>query len=380
MTGRIFRRPHSANWHIAYSHRGREYRESCGSPDCREAERLLKHRLAELGADSLGLCRFVGPSADRITMNVLFTQLEADFKLRGIKSLPQTLSHLTAAKKEFGNYRAVEITLALVDSWYQAQIAQNRPAIASLNRIVSMVSQALKLGVARQLLASACVLRKLPEAGNARQGFFEKGDFAAVCQYLPDYLRDFAQFAYLTGWRKSAIASLQWQDVDMQARTILLRPEHDKAGTGQLLALEGELWEIIERRRGERITKASATGQSLQCVPVRSDAENGRAKFSLHVFHRYGFPIGDFRKAWAAACRQAGVSGKLFHDLRRTAARNLRRAGVSETVAMRILGQKTPSIFKRYSITDLDDLRQAQTRLQEHLAGQPAERKVLPMP
>jgi integrase len=81
------------------------------------------------------------------------------------------------------------------------------------------------------------------------------------------------------------------------------------------------------------------------------------------IFHRKGKPIGDFRKAWATACKKAGVPGRILHDFRRTAVRNLVRAGVPERVAMQMTGHKTRSVFDRYNIVSEEDLMEAAKRL-----------------
>jgi hypothetical protein len=69
-----------------------------------------------------------------------------------------------------------------------------------------------------------------------------------------------------------------------------------------------------------------------------------------------GEPVGDIRVTWSQLCERACVPDLLFHDLRRSAARNLRRMGVSEEVAMRIGGWRTSSVFKRYSIVAGSDI------------------------
>jgi integrase len=76
-----------------------------------------------------------------------------------------------------------------------------------------------------------------------------------------------------------------------------------------------------------------------------------------------GHQVGDFRVAWAEACKAAGRPGAIFHDLRRSGVRNMVRAGVSETVAMKISGHRTSSMFRRYNITSDEDLRAVAERM-----------------
>lgn len=97
-----------------------------------------------------------------------------------------------------------------------------------------------------------------------------------------------------------------------------------------------------------------------------------------YVFHRQGKQIGHFRRAWASACERAGVKlsrDRVFHSLRASAARNLTAAGVSEHVAMRLMGHKTRIMFERYSITTEGDLHEAVARL----SSAAPERAVIPL-
>ena len=220
------------------------------------------------------------------------------------------------------------------------------------------------MALERNGLSTAPKIRRLSEMGNARQGFFEQEDFEAVVCFLPEDLRDFARFSYLSGWRKGEIRSLKWADVDMSGAVLRLRPESSKNGHGRMLILEGEIHEIIKRRNANQACRQ----------------KDGTLAFSLYVFHRTGEPIGDIRKVWTTACNRAGVKGKLFHDLRRTAVRNMIRAGVPERVAMEISGHKTRAIFDRYNIVSEDDLRNAMRRTQEFLRSVTIERKVENLP
>ncbi len=368
-TGRIFERSGSAFFWIAYYHRGREIRESSKSPDRKIAERLLKRRLREIGADRMAARRFVGPEQERVRVAELLDALERDLRLRndgsGVKSLGRLLSHLKRIRREFGDWRAVDITGEAVDRYIESRLSQGaRPA--TVNRETALLAQCFKLAVESDppRLSHAPKIRKLSEKGNARQGFFERADFERVVAGLPEDLRGFARFGYSSGWRKGEIAALRWSDLDRHENIIHLRPENSKNGEGRLLTLEGELLSVIERQWEAR-------------AYMRPDGASG---FSPIVFHRNGSPIGDIRKAWHAACKAADVPGKLFHDLRRTAVRDMVRAGVPERVAMSVSGHKTRAIFDRYNIVSEADIRQAVRRTQAYRDTAPAERKVVSFP
>jgi integrase len=203
-------------------------------------------------------------------------------------------------------------------------------------------------------------ITRLSETGNTRIGFFEAGDFQALCSNLPGYLVDYCRFGYIVGWRRGAIVSLEWTDVGDDVVT--LRAENSKTRKPETVPLVGELRDIIERRREARLVES-----------------NGETIFSQYVFHLDGRPVGDFRKAWRTACKKAGVEDRLFHDLRRTAAKNMLMAGVPQAVAMRITGHRTDSMFRRYAIVDESQKRDALTRTANYLGAQAEPRKVAVM-
>jgi len=120
--------------------------------------------------------------------------------------------------------------------------------------------------------------------------------------------------------------------------------------------LDGELLETV-RGKWARRKVAEIPGQSptLLCP---------------YVFHRDGKPIKDFRKAWAKARADSKLAGRVLHDFRRTAVRNMVRAGVNERVAMMISGHKTRSVFDRYNIVSEEDLKEAARKTWKHAQSQ----------
>src|SRR5262249_5829828 len=216
---------------------------------------------------------------------------------------------------------------------------------ASINRELAALRRMFALAIRASKLATRPHIALLAE-DNAREGFLDPADFAALRASLPAWLADAALFAYLTGWRRTEVATLTWADVDLRGGTIRLRAVHSKNKRSRLVRLTGALLALVDRR---------ASARRLDCP---------------RVFHRDGEPLGDFRKVWTSACTAAGVPGLLFHDLRRSAVRNMVRAGVPERVAMAVSGHRTRSVFDRYNIVSEDDLTAAAARTADYLEAQ----------
>jgi integrase len=344
--GRVFKRG-SVYW-IAYYHRGKEFRESSYSDSEKEALRLLKRRIGEVGTG-----RFTGVREERVAFDELAMGLLTDYqvnKRRSLRSARLSISHLRGF---FGRERAIDIATDRIKA-YAAKRQQEGAANASINRELAALKRMFSLAVQDGRLATTPYIPTLDE-DNARQGFIDHGAFIALRDNLPEYLRDPVSFLYLSGWRLGEMKALEWRDVDLVGKVVHLRPEVSKNKDGRVLPLAGDLFEIIERAQAKR---------RLDCPSV---------------FHRNGEPIGDFRKAWSNACKAAGLSPVLVHDLRRTAVRNMVRAGIPDRIAMTMSGHKTRSIFDRYNIVSEADLEQAAQRLQSHLSSQSKQKRITPI-
>jgi len=183
---------------------------------------------------------------------------------------------------------------------------------------------------------------------NARDQVITHQQFLAILRVLPVHARPPVATAYYTGMRRGEIFSLTWSHVDMAARVIRLAADQTKTGKAREVPICPELHRIF-----------SGLPRSINV-----DA----------VFLYRGVPLKTLRRSLATAADRAGVpfgrkaaGGFTFHDLRHTFNTNLRRAGVPESVIMKITGHKTRAMFDRYNTVDLDDAQSAVARLSDHL-------------
>jgi integrase len=257
--GRIFSRDNSANLWCAYYLRAKEYRESTGTTDRKKAERFLKRRLKEVGADQIGAKPFGGPEQDRLAINQLLNALKADYELRG-KLTPQFGSHLARIRDYFGAVRATALSSETVDKYISEQLeAGFKPA--TVNRGTQLLRQAYGLAIKRRHLHSMPSIRRLDESDNVRRGFFEEPELRRVVSYLPDFLQDFTLYGFLTGWRKGGIKNLRWPDV---AKQIIEDKETQERMEVEVVFLPAKYWKNREPQTIFSIATANPSGTCVE--------------------------------------------------------------------------------------------------------------------
>ena len=260
-------------WWIYYSFRGKPYRESTHSKIRNEAIKLLRRRLGEIGKGELR-----GPDMERTTFEDLMRIIEDEYRSQARRSLPRLLTSIKALREFFGFARAVDITFDRLNAY----VASRQPegiAPASIKYDLAVLRRAFRL--ARRAGKAVCPEFPTVEVSNTRQGFFKHGEFLALRDNLPDYLRLVVTFAYLTGWRvRSEILPLQWRQVDFDAGMVRLEPGTTKNKDGRVLSwtagsAPGDGLGQDGERSGQREWGSPRSGSGTQWRPVSEGAGSG---------------------------------------------------------------------------------------------------------
>jgi integrase len=345
--GTLYRRKNAAGEEVGpywcqYWVNGARRRESTGTTDERAARRFLRDKVAGGRAGTLP-----PPGANKLTVAEVLALVPRNYQVKGNKSLKRVKQIIAAVAAQLGSTRALRVTGTRLEQ-YVIDRREDGMADATIKYELAVLRRAFRLAKREKLLAEVPDFPTIA-LDNARQGFFEPDQFLAVRAKLPDYLRDVATFAYVTGWRiPSEVLTLTWADVNLEAGEVRLRAAVTKGKKARVFpfAASPELAALLADRHARAKAMYQATGE---WVPS--------------VFHHSGKPIRDCYTAWRKACREADVPGRLMHDFRRTAVRNLEWAGVPRSVAMQLTGHKTEEVYRRYAIVASDDLRAGVERL-----------------
>jgi site-specific recombinase XerD len=342
------RKKRTKNWYIEYVVGGRTIREATAYTKRSDAIEFLKKRVSDGLNGKIVL-------SNQVTFDDLKDLIVNDYRNNGRKSLAHLEQvRLPKLADVFAGTKAIDTTTAAVER-YKSLRLKDGAAPATLNRELAALKRMYRLALRHGLVATMPYVSLLTEH-NVRKGFFELDQFREILKHLPTEYRALFEIAYITGWRiKSELLTRQWRHVEFDGKGWLrLEPGEAKDETaGREFQFTTWMREVLERQRKFVSQIERRTGIVIPWVFCRAD----------------GTEIRGYYRAWRAACRAAGIE-RIPHDFRRTAVRNFERAGVPRTTAMAMVGHKTESIYRRYSIVDqamldvgaskLDRLQQAQ--------------------
>ncbi len=362
-TGCIYQRAGTSLWWVKYSRNGKSICESSRTTDKRKAGNMLRRRLGEI---STGV--YLGPQVERTMVDELAQDFLSEYRANNRRSVGNASARwLLHLKPFFGVCRAAEVSTPLLNRYIESRQQQGAKN-ATINRELAALKRMLNLGRRNQKVRNLPVFPRLEE-NNVRSGFLDDAHYRKLVETCPDlWFRAVLEVGRTYGWRRREVTGMRVSQVDLLRRTLRLEPGSTKNGEGREVSMTNAVYTLL-----------------TACVQGKQPQD--------YVFTRAdGKPVRDFRKTWRNACAKVGLgrytcrrcsqqvtgakceacdnsrqlkySGLIFHDLRRTAARNLRRAGVAEGVIQKIGGWKTRSVFERYAIIAQSDIQDAMAKLE----------------
>jgi len=374
-TGSIFRMKGSANYWIKYYRNGKPIRESADTTKEQKAGKLLQQRLGQVENGTL-----IDPPNRRLTVDDIYTSLLQVYQIDDKASFEGTEQRWNKRLKlHFGGVRALNVTTPTIER-YVLWCREQGLANATINRDMAALRRAFNLALRSRRIQQVPAFPRLKESA-PRSGFIEEPQYRELVKHARVlWLRALLTTAYSFGFRKGELLNLRVKQVNILERTIRLNAGETKSGDGRVVRLTQDALLLLQA-----------------CISGKGGDD--------YVFTREnGEQVCDFREAWASLCCAAGLGqvlcpncsnsgqgiavavdsegrcvqckkrpkhplyvGPIFHDLRRSAVRNMVRRGIGERVAMQISGHKTRTVFDRYNIVSESDLIEAARKIE---AGQ----------
>jgi len=357
--GSVFKRPRSPYWQIKYRVDGKWRYESTATEKRADAERLLAFKVYEASAGLL---------PGTATFELIVEHFLRDASARGLRSVARLRRATRPLLKRLEGYRAEQIDRARWLKYLDER--KQEAALDTVHLELSVARRAYKVARADGLVRA---VPDIPQVRHlrVRAGFIEPRDWARVREHLRPDFRDAGDFALSCGAREMEVLALKWADIEHNARMVHLRSTKTDRPRKIPYAAIPQLAAVIERRLDAR-AKLERVGIISPWVFCFEEPVKIRGR----LYHRAGDPLfkasGErglhsmLRANLAAACARAGLPSLLFHDFRRSAARNFERAGVPRSVA-RMIGGWSNRIYDRYAIGAESELEPAMAQVAEYL-------------
>lgn len=242
----------------------------------------------------------------------------------------------------------------------------------TLNRHLSYIRSGYVTGhkrVTPRLVEFIPAFPIVDESHNVRQGFLTFEAYEKILPLLPESIRPLFICAFHVSSRKGELKSILWSQVDLKDGLIVLAPTDTKNKKGRALPIYGDMLKTLTDQKKLR------DRDFPDCEYVFFWHRDDAAVSNFMIRKLPGAPIGHFAKTWKTAVEAAGYPKLLFHDLRRTAERNMTKAGMDQSMRMKISGHKTPSMSTRYNIVTAADVADGKSKLDQWFKTQKAQQK-----
>jgi integrase len=404
--GYLYKKAGSKRWTMQFYVNGKRCIEPTGTADKPTAQRKLRDELNKI-QDGTYRAR---PKGKRLRVVDLYELLRVEQQTNQVKrpkrpnELPGRWKHLAS---HFGDLEVTAVDKKTISEYREKRRQEDVPyslvprkvSDATINRELTALRRIFNFAHEEGAITVVPPIKILHESDEGRGGFVTHAQYAKLYEATSTlaaddqlWMRLFLAIGYTYGWRKNEILNLQVkaEHVDFKRRVLSLdssmtknkKPREvpmsktieallreavaGKAGTDYLLTREGDKHKRITDIRFQWWALCCAAGLGQWVCP---DCEKSFAKINKLDLEPRAHELKD-----KGECRVCGYSGRgqyvglIPHDLRRSAARSLRDSGVPENVVMGVGGWRTPSMFRRYSIVNLDDQIEAMRKLEEHRA------------
>ena len=369
-TGSLYQQPGAATWYIQFYSNGVRKRESTGLTSRQAAQDLLNQRLA---AASKG----EPVQTTKVHISQLYEHLCTWNKAHSKNT--ETARWRLHLQQPFGKVVANRLSSSQVLE-YRTERTAAGAAKATVNRELAMLRRMYRLGHQ----ASPPLVTVLPhiplasERGNERKGFVEAADYLKLRQAAEFsgelWLQTFVELAYSYGWRRGELLALQCRQCNFDTSTIHLEGDQSKNDEGREVVMTSHVYDLLKLAcKGKKPDQHVLTRKDGDVVTDVKDVRCAWRNLCVSVglgqwvCRTKGCGTAQTQQGRCPKChaRNWKYRGLLVHDMRRSAARAMRQAGLPETVAMSVTGHRTSSMFRRYAIVDHADQLKAATAIEQ---------------
>ncbi|MGO9576579.1 MAG: tyrosine-type recombinase/integrase [Terriglobales bacterium] len=345
-SGGLLKRPGCDNWVAQWRVGEQVYRRSTGESDKDAAQK----KLTVFMADSI---RGLDPAEKGLCYADLREGLINSYRREHCKSLIETddgeetiralepLDRFAGFSKTSRGIPVAKITTKWAEKFVEQRLAEGT-GDAWINRSLSALIRGLNLLCERGKISVVPKIYKQAEPP-ARQGYIEQPAFEKLLAESPSHLKPTISMLYYTGVRKGELLAIDWSQVDLKERIIMLGEIDTKTGEPRTLPIPSDVLAWMRTFTPKRGPVFSGEGLRYQweeaCTRVGLGKRVTKRSDAGNLYHEY--------------------HGLRLHDLRRSAVRNLIRSGVPQATCMAISGHKTDDVFRRYNIIDTTDIVQA---------------------